>query len=291
MHQIASNCTKRHYRAEVRIKAWIPPASKPAGSDAALAFVILGLGCFLAFTGAGLMEQWQHSASRRQSLAFEDLLGFVAAAAGLVIVAWWVLSLAAAFAAALLERSGRRRAAAVSRRLSPAFMRRLALGVLGMQLVAAPLAHADASQGPGLVPSHTVARISAAWAPTHDRPQDPVARKPGVSHGAGTGRPRHGPVVAGTSDVPAAVAGHVRLFRRPGLSRQRRPGPRTSSPPRRELVVRSGDSLWTIAARHLGPEATDVEIAREWPRWFAVNSAVIGSSPDLLLPGQILRAP
>ncbi|MDR6556223.1 putative membrane protein [Arthrobacter pascens] len=269
-----------------------PSTSKPAGSDAALAFVILGLGCFLAFTGAGLLEQWQHSASRRQSLAFEDLLGFVAAAAGLVIVAWWVLSLAAAFAAALLERSGRRRAAAVSRRLSPAFMRRLALGVLGMQLVAAPLAHADASQGPGLVPSHTVA-LSAAWAPTHDQCADKPVLSP-VSLALATEPAQEGlatgPVVAGTSDVrPQWQASPPVPAPRFVTSAPARAA--NELPSRRELVVRSGDSLWTIAARHLGPEATDVEIAREWPRWFAVNSAVIGSSPDLLLPGQILRAP
>ena len=269
-----------------------PSTSKPSGSDAALAFVILGLGCFLAVTGAGLMEQWHHSASRRQSLAFEDLLGFVSAAAGLVIVAWWVLSLASAFAAALLERCGRVRAAALSARLSPAFMRRLALGVLGMQLVAAPLAHADASQGSGLVPSHTVA-LSAAWAPTQAQCADsPVL--PHVSPGFATEPAQEGhatcAAVPGTSDVQPQWQASPPV-----------PAPKfvTSAParaanmlpPRQELVVRSGDSLWTIAARHLGPEATDVEIAREWPRWFAANSAVIGSSPDLLLPGQILRAP
>jgi nucleoid-associated protein YgaU len=58
-----------------------------------------------------------------------------------------------------------------------------------------------------------------------------------------------------------------------------------------QVVVRPGDSLWTIAATHLGPEATDIEIAREWPRWFRANIATIGSNPDVLLPGQILRAP
>jgi nucleoid-associated protein YgaU len=57
------------------------------------------------------------------------------------------------------------------------------------------------------------------------------------------------------------------------------------------VVVRSGDSLWTIAAGALGPEASDVEIALEWPRWFEANKAAIGANPDVLLPGQILRSP
>ena len=58
-----------------------------------------------------------------------------------------------------------------------------------------------------------------------------------------------------------------------------------------EVVVRSGDTLWTIAAGHLGPEASDVDVAREWPRWFENNRAVIGSNPNALLPGQILKSP
>lgn len=57
------------------------------------------------------------------------------------------------------------------------------------------------------------------------------------------------------------------------------------------LVVHRGDSLWWIAARALGPEATASEIARAWPRWYAANRHVIGDDPDLLLPGQVLTAP
>jgi nucleoid-associated protein YgaU len=57
------------------------------------------------------------------------------------------------------------------------------------------------------------------------------------------------------------------------------------------LVVRRGDTLWAIAARQLGPAATDAEIAEQWPRWWAANRAQIGDDPDLLLPGQVLVAP
>jgi len=57
------------------------------------------------------------------------------------------------------------------------------------------------------------------------------------------------------------------------------------------VVVRRGDSLWALAARHLGPGATDAEIAAEWPRWYTANRATIGPDPDLLLPGQVLRPP
>jgi nucleoid-associated protein YgaU len=57
------------------------------------------------------------------------------------------------------------------------------------------------------------------------------------------------------------------------------------------VVVRRGDSLWSIAARHLGPDASDAEIAGAWPAWFQANRDLVGDDPDLLRPGQVLRAP
>ena len=55
--------------------------------------------------------------------------------------------------------------------------------------------------------------------------------------------------------------------------------------------MQRGDTLWSIAARHLGPDASDAEIARAWPAWFEANRGVVGDDPDLLRPGQVLRAP
>ena len=57
------------------------------------------------------------------------------------------------------------------------------------------------------------------------------------------------------------------------------------------VTVRRGDTLWDLAARHLGAGATDGEIAAEWPRWYAANREVVGADPDLLLPGQQLAPP
>ncbi|WP_022924164.1 LysM peptidoglycan-binding domain-containing protein [Serinicoccus marinus] len=56
-------------------------------------------------------------------------------------------------------------------------------------------------------------------------------------------------------------------------------------------VVRRGDTLWDLAQRHLGADATAVQVAQEWPRWYAANRGVIGPDPDLLLPGQELVVP
>ena len=257
-----------------------------------MTFLILGLGCFLTVAGTGLVDRWQHSAARRQSLSFEDLLGAVAAAGGLLIVAWWLLSFAAALAAAMFEKAGRRRAAAASGRFSPAFMRRLALAVVGVQLIGAPMSQASSQSVPGGLAHGSVA-VAAAWTPIGGVPRLESERPP-AREGNPLGADRH----AGTT--AQQLPGH------PDLQPQWQPQPPAAAPgpvvsaqlraarePQadQDVVVRSGDTLWTIAARHLGPEASDVDVALEWPRWFDNNRAVIGSNPNALLPGQILKSP
>jgi len=60
---------------------------------------------------------------------------------------------------------------------------------------------------------------------------------------------------------------------------------------RRRVVVRPGDTLWAISAESL-PDGADVgAVARSCSRWYVANTTVIGSDPDLLLPGAGLRAP
>lgn len=57
------------------------------------------------------------------------------------------------------------------------------------------------------------------------------------------------------------------------------------------VVVQSGDTLWSIAAEHLGEDAADAQIAAEWPRWYAANRATIGDDPSELRPGMVLELP
>lgn len=57
------------------------------------------------------------------------------------------------------------------------------------------------------------------------------------------------------------------------------------------MTVRTGDSLWSIAARDLGGAPTIAAIAEHWPRWYAANRATIGPDADLIHPGMVLRAP
>lgn len=57
------------------------------------------------------------------------------------------------------------------------------------------------------------------------------------------------------------------------------------------VTVRRGDSLWLIAARRLGPDATATQIAAEWPRWYRANHDAIGADPTLIHPGEVLQSP
>jgi len=252
------------------------------GAEAALAVVILGLGVFLAVAGAAMAERWRRSASRQQSLLFDDLLGLLALAAGLAIIAWWLLSLATAFASAIMERTGHHAAARATGRLSPVFMRRLAMAAVGIQLLGAPLAHADALPADGLS-SGNGSSLSAAWAPLTDRmPGPPAART------ADSGKPER-PTADGSGlqpqwkpRVPAVEPGLVTPPPARALA---------GLPGHREVPVRPGESLWSIAARELGPGASHVEIAARWPLWYQANRHVIGADPNVLLPGQLLSPP
>ncbi|GAA1791202.1 hypothetical protein GCM10009795_041110 [Nocardioides hankookensis] len=59
--------------------------------------------------------------------------------------------------------------------------------------------------------------------------------------------------------------------------------------PDRTVVVAPGDSLWSIAARTLGPGASAAEIDAGWRRLYDLNRDVIGPDPDVIHPAQRLE--
>lgn len=65
----------------------------------------------------------------------------------------------------------------------------------------------------------------------------------------------------------------------------------TSLPPSTTVTVAPGDTLWSIAAAHLGADASRQEIAASWPGWYDVNRATIGADPDRIRPGTELAVP
>jgi nucleoid-associated protein YgaU len=114
---------------------------------------------------------------------------------------------------------------------------------------------------------------AAAWA---DSPAPPAP--------AATASPLDWPGLAAPSPAP------VRHLPAPAVGlvspRHHRGWPRPD-----ELVVRPGDSLWSLAARRLGAGAPATAIAAEWPRLYAANRTAIGPDPNLIHPGQRLTPP
>lgn len=204
----------------------------------------------------------------------DPALGVAAAAGSWCVLTWLVAVTGLAVMAELSEPSelselselsglfgaGRGRVAQVARRRSPLLVRRIVALLLGAGL-------AGALGGPG--PAHA----------------DPSARP--VPAGVTLAVDRPGTDLSGwTPDRPVVrrsrPAPDVRLVTTV-------PSPQRSAAA--EVVVRRGDSLWVIAARHLDAGAGAAEIAAEWPRWYSANRELIGPDPDLLRPGQRLRPP
>jgi nucleoid-associated protein YgaU len=183
----------------------------------------------------------------------------ITSAAGLLawaVWAWGVLGLALTAASALPGIAGGAARLALQVAL-PAGARRSAALLLGLGLgITAPLAGAAFPM---------LATSASASAPPAEVADWPTAA----------------PVAAPVPDWPAPAGSPAQAESRPPA-----PGDRA--------VVR-GDCLWHIAADsllgQLGRLPSDGEIAAAVDAWWRANADVIGPDPDLLLPGQVLRAP
>ncbi|MFK0038919.1 LysM peptidoglycan-binding domain-containing protein [Paenarthrobacter sp. NPDC090517] len=249
-------------------------------SDATLAASVLGLGLLLILVGNLLLAQWEAAERLNQRSTFDHLLGFAVCAAGIAIVIWWALSLFIAFLASLLHQSGHRKRADSLSKFSPGFMLRIAVAVMSLNLLGAGVAQADTrppvpgwhSASPG-----NAAHAQPAWIP------------------ASAERDFSTPASADDNDKASSRAIDPRWQPQPPvvdpglLSRQSSRSSTQAGDP--GVVVKDGDSLWSIAASRLGPFATDVDVALIWPRWYAANRETIGSDPAVLLAGQVLQPP
>ena len=195
--------------------------------------------------------------------AFDDLLVLVAAGVAWTVLAWLTAGLLLCLAAEARRTDGR--LDRVARAVTPLAVRRLAALLLGLGLVGAPLALALPAQA-----DRTVAAAAQLTGPT-----DPPADVPALDRWT----PDRPVAPAATSEAPTEPL--ALLVRRPHR------GHVVSD----HVVVRRGDTLWDIAARALGPDASVANIAASWPGWYAANRSSIGPDPDLILPGQRLRPP
>ena len=141
--------------------------------------------------------------------------------------------------------------------------------------------------------------------PTNEPPSTVRLSGPAPASTAGIGRPHDAvpttprrtglPAQAGArGDVPGSARVRVGVPDRPTSGAATRYTDVRSGQPVRvpaRVVVKPGDTLWSIAATELGPNATAEDVAARWPAWYDANRQQIGPDPDLILPGQVLRIP
>ena len=262
------------------------PKTGPKGllrADAAMAAVDPAAGRLpRRLPEACLIQRWQSSSARQQSLSFEDQLGIVANTAGLIVIVWWVMSFVIAVAAALLERGGKIRAAAaagVQPRLHapPGPGRRRA-----------PAAHRPACHAQPRLPCPVPARPGGR-VPPHGPRRRAVRARPRSAHAAPRRRPRNRrprrrPAADPQWKPQRPVVEPGPLARRGfGLRSPRRPDGRSPSVP----GIRCG-ALRRPGWGRSRPTSTS---PLEWPRLYQANRDVIGVNPDVLFPGQVLRLP
>ena len=283
----------------------------------------------LALSGAAAQVAWSTVGAWRAVFAdgparFDDAVAALAGTAAVAIALWLALALVVSALAALTTAAINRGRGYVAvqdaaQAIAPAVVRHFVgtlLGVVILGTAAGGSAHAASRAGAAAAPvlvTATAPALATAAAPVLATPAAPVlvtaaapalvtaATPPGDARNDTAGlSPSWTPgtraaTVTGDPLSPGWVPsdpGRVRSrpgsVEPPGVSAQRL---RAGVQPDDEVVVRRGDSLWTLAARHLGPGATVAEIAAEWPRWFEVNRHQIGGNPDRLIPGERLRAP
>ena len=252
---------------------------------------------------------------------FDRLLVNSAALAAWVGLGWFCLVAALALASRVPGASGRL-CGAISRQLTPRLLRRLVEAAIGVSIVAGPLAGGSAFAVPvGSTPAASATPTASAdpvASPTPITSAEPItpaapitSAVPAPSQPVESGRsdwldrPTSRVTAVPTDQAPIQLDRPAATFVAPAprpIAVRTPAGPATliAGSPHRDVgdrsadasyVVRRGDALWDIAARHLGPSATAVDIAREWPRWYEANRAVIGDDPSLIRPGELLVPP
>jgi resuscitation-promoting factor RpfA len=228
-------------------------------------------------------------------VGFDHLLAGVVGLAAWAGIGWFCVIAGLQFASAAPGAVGRM-CEAVSLRVTPTILRRFVEAVVGISMLAGPLTAGSALAVPTPSASSTPTPPTpnaGHWTSELDRPTSeldpptsPSTAAPGVRLPVFLDRPAN-PYVAPAPPATAVVtpAGPAALI--------------AGSPHRdidragagRGYIVHRGDALWDIAARHLGPSATAADVAREWPRWYEANRAVIGTNPSLIRPGELLVPP
>lgn len=233
--------------------------------------------------------RWEWSAvSAPGPATLDEVVGLGAAVTACALVLWWGLGTLVAVGSHLPGRAGAW-CRSLALRAAPALTRRAAAALVGVAVGGALVpgaAMADTQPDPGRGATSSVA-VTSSGGPAAGR-RDHAG--PGWAPTA-PARPAAVPSPSPTGDLEEPGWTPTRPLERPQAPAEvlgLRPAARTAPD---GVVVHRGDTLWSIVARRLGPEASDAEVAAAWPAWHEANRAVIGDDPDLLVPGQLLRAP
>lgn len=291
------------------------PPRTPRPAVAAVGLVLAGAVALAAAAALALWVTDQVLSTRLWRV--ESVVASLVVAVGVLATSWVGASaLVAGTCAAVRSAGGAWRAGeAAVQRWAPGLVRRaLAVAVAaGVGLGAAAGAHA-AVEAPPTPPGITVdlgwtptADLAAVGEPTPAPTADPAAATPPGSAAttsvappapdtASTSAPTpDAPATATPAAVPPAAVAPVTVAPvalTPVAAPVTTPDvPAAPAPVGGTVEVRPGDTLWGIAARALGADASDAAIAAEWPRWYAANAATIGPDPDVLRPGQVLVVP
>jgi hypothetical protein len=117
-----------------------------------------------------------------------------------------------------------------------------------------------------------------------------LADPPGVTDRPGA----HGSAADGISGLPLpdrTTGSPPALQASPAARSAPAPGAHRPREPEGTVLVRPGDSLWTIAADLLPASASDRAVTVAWHRLHEVNRGRIGRDPDLIHPGTRLGIP
>ncbi|SED86279.1 hypothetical protein SAMN04489740_0152 [Arthrobacter alpinus] len=275
-------------------------------ADLAMTGAILLLGGSLVFSGVSLLRLRWSSIEAAQPMDLPELMGVGSAGAGIALLCWWILAISCALISAVAQQLGAARVAAFTGSCSPAFMRRIVIAVLGINLIAAQLAQAAPSAGTD--PSWHPGTVSTAPAvPNASAPPEQGDTSQGSGQGIGGQNvlPPEAPEAVEPAWIPRSVATDPGVLVRPpvrttpaeqAVAQESAPAntPRKDSQAgdaETDVVVKSGDNLWNIVAASLGPFSSDVDVALAWPRWYQANRETIGPDPNFILPGQVLHAP
>lgn len=274
-----------------------PCVARPAGATAAVALAGASLvaaaavgSIFLSIAG----DAWTATAAAGPAGPADGIL-LVSALGGALLSLWLGLGTTLSALSALPGAFGHA-CRLLAGWVAPAALRKVVAFVLGTTLTAALLPGSAVAGSGHEAPRPTVVtaprnviravRDAADAAPdaSFRFVSDPVPDgDDGMAGMGGMGGMEAAPPPSWSLERPGSRDSHV--------SSPKPTPPEVRAPTADGIVVHRGDTLWSIAARHLGPTVTAADIDAEYHRWFAANREVIGDDANLILPGQLLSPP